>query len=89
MTQDSLKTQPTSEDLARGMWEAVKCVGGMTSRTERDYIVDAASRILTPWLIANGHSKEWLEIEGPIGAASRLGYEEHLRLKEAERKKGR
>ena len=91
MTESNYGPEPTSEDLARAMWEAVGCIGLPTSRSEKDYITNAAAMLLTRWLLANGHSEEWLlrDVEGPIAAASRLGYEQHLRLKEAKALKGR
>ena len=89
MTQIQVPDKPTSEDLAKAVWELSTLVGILPPRIEKELVMETVLKLLTNWWLTEKsfdysvsknyqEFQKWLGRTSFIKQASSTGYQMHL-----------
>ena len=92
MAELHIPEKPTSEDLAKAVWELSTLMGILPSRTEREVIMSTVLKLLTNWWLTEKsfdfpapqnyqEFQKWLQTTSFIKQASKTGYQMHIESK--------
>jgi hypothetical protein len=89
MTQVQVPDKPTSEDLAKAVWELSTLVGILPPRIEKELVMETVLKLIKNWWLSEKsldypvlkniqEFENWLDTKSFIKQASSIGYQMHL-----------